>query len=182
MQFRLLYEGTIKPNGDAKEKHRIREAFHPQLLQLWQHLPLIDLREKLVDSPQSFVTNIIEEVGAFKFVPLVTKKNNLIAELDILLLRPEEPGKVIVNGDIDNLMKTLFDALRKPTNENEIREETPAADQSPFYCLLQDDSLITSVKVTADRLLQFEEIKKMCIIINVTVKATRLTWSNIGIG
>lgn len=44
----------------------------------------------------------------------------LYAELDILVLRPEAPGAVIVHsGDVDNQLKTLFDALRRPAEASE---------------------------------------------------------------
>lgn len=183
MQFRLLYEGKIKTNGGPKEKHQIRKHFHPQLKELWQHPPLVDFKEELIDTPQSHHINIIHQTGNFKFAPLVTKKIHLVAELDILLLRPEEPGKVIVSGDIDNLTKTLFDALRCPLAITEIPAgEVPSADEIPFFCLLQDDSLITSVKITSDRLLRYDDLSQIFVIIQVTVKATRLIIGNMGIG
>ena len=56
----------------------------------------------------------------FKFAPLVNKKLELVSELDILFLRPEEPGQIVSGGDIDNCLKTLFDALRCPSNKHEI--------------------------------------------------------------
>jgi hypothetical protein len=34
--------------------------------------------------------------------------------LNILFLRADIPGKVVQSGDIDNRLKTLFDALRMP--------------------------------------------------------------------
>lgn len=58
------------------------------------------------------------------------------------------------NGDIDNRLKTLFDALRMPHGGQEIGAETPRPDEDPFYVLLQDDESIADVSVTTDRLLQ----------------------------
>ena len=51
------------------------------------------------------------------------------------------------------LSKTLFDALRMPKNLGETGKVAPQADESPFFCLLEDDRLITEVRVTTDRLL-----------------------------
>jgi|SRR5438552_6206595 len=54
--------------------------------------------------------------------------------------------------DIDNRIKVLFDALRLPTID-EIRDFRREQHEVPFLCLLEDDSLITELKVTTDRLL-----------------------------
>jgi hypothetical protein len=41
--------------------------------------------------------------------------------LKITLLRPEEPGAIILqSGDIDNRLKTLFDALSVPAQPNQL--------------------------------------------------------------
>jgi threonine synthase len=60
---------------------------------------------------------------------------------------------VKTGGDIDNRIKVLFDALRMPKIGEFDAETPPAPDEAPFFCLLQDDSLITEIKVTTDRLL-----------------------------
>ena len=52
----------------------------------------------------------------------------------------------------DNRIKVLCDALRLPTTD-EVRGFSPEQDDVPFLCLLEDDSLITELKVTTDRLL-----------------------------
>jgi hypothetical protein len=46
----------------------------------------------------------------------------------------------------------LFDALRMPSNCDEV-DGKPEDDDDPFFCLLEDDRLITEVRVTTDRLL-----------------------------
>ena len=96
-------------------------------------------------------------VNGFKFLPLV---GNIFGgvettcSIDILFLRRDEPGKIVSGGgDIDNRLKTLIDALKMP-KAGELRpQDTPVEGESPFFCLVQDDSLITEIKVTADRLL-----------------------------
>ncbi len=40
-----------------------------------------------------------------------------------------------------------------PQECSEVSKATPSEDEDPFFCLLQDDSLITEIKVTTDRLL-----------------------------
>ena len=53
-------------------------------------------------------------------------------------------------GDIDGQIKTLFDALGIPENTEETANATPDKDEQPFFCLLQDDRLVTEVRVTTD--------------------------------
>jgi hypothetical protein len=61
---------------------------------------------------------------------------------------------VISAGDLDNRIKTLIDTLRKPQNANELRgHETPSAGEDPFFCLLEDDDLVTGLTVETDMLL-----------------------------
>jgi Holliday junction resolvase RusA-like endonuclease len=51
----------------------------------------------------------------FVFVPLVTAEMSAVAELSVVLLRPEPAGQLLTQGgDIDNRLKTLFDALTMP--------------------------------------------------------------------
>jgi hypothetical protein len=77
----------------------------------------------------------------------------LRCSLDILLLRPEEDRFIFNAGDIDGQVKTLFDALRMPKGVNETGGVGPEGDETPFFCLLEDDRFITEVNVTTDKLL-----------------------------
>lgn len=89
----------------------------------------------------------------YKFWPLITEDFPLRCSLDILFLRPEEPGMLVRSGDLDARVKTIFDALRMPNNLAEAGGIGPQADEDPFYCLLQDDKMISEIKVTTDHLL-----------------------------
>jgi hypothetical protein len=101
----------------------------------------------------------------------VTEANGLVCSLDILFLRPEKPGSILGSaGDIDNRIKTLIDALRIPADGSEMkRHEGDDPDPNPMYCLLQDDALITTLKVETDRLLftrgdsEHESILVICV-------------------
>ena len=81
--------------------------------------------------------------GDFRFVPFVTRELELLCSLDILWLRPDRPGAVIQSGDLDNRLKTLFDALKAPTDVGELGGATPQDGEVPFYTLLEDDRLVT---------------------------------------
>jgi hypothetical protein len=93
------------------------------------------------------------ERNSYQFWPLVTEEYCVRCSLDILFLRPEEPGMLIRSGDIDARIKTIFDALRMPKNLDEAGGIGPQADENPFFCLLEDDKLISEVRVTTDSLL-----------------------------
>ena len=97
---------------------------------------------------------LIETKGHFNFVALISEKLHLAANLRITFLRNGPPGSLIkVSGDLDNRLKTVFDALTLP-NQDQIAKAPPSI-QAPdiFFCLLQDDSLIHNFQVAADRLL-----------------------------
>jgi hypothetical protein len=109
-----------------------------------------------------------------RFVPLVSKVGGFTCSLDILFLRRDNPGHLITSGgDIDNRIKVLFDGLKMPSTVPELGGLTLEADENPFFCLLEDDSLITSVSVTTDRLLvpcDFEErIHDVRLVMHITV-------------
>jgi hypothetical protein len=193
MEFRLFYRGPLKSNGSKEHKHDIRRQFHPQLRNLWNQSPLKDVFPfSLSRAPESLKASLyvlgIEqpfwEIGNCRFFPLVRKDFNLIAQLEIILLRPEEPGAIITQGgDIDNRLKTLFDALRMPTAISELPSScVPATDENPlFYCLLQDDALITGVSVVTDRLLSVCEGEEVILLVKTRITGTKSIWINQGI-
>lgn len=155
MEFRLIYRGPLPPNGTPTQKHAIREALHPQLVELWRHPPLNGLTALLTHPAQPGSLSIIRPVAGFQFAQLVHSGLGMYAELDVLLLRLGPVGGVIGHGgDIDNRLKTVFDALRSPHQPSELPAGiAPTLQQVPFHCLLEDDRLITRVSVTVDRLL-----------------------------
>ncbi len=115
----------------------------------------------------------------FNFVPLVNADFNCVCALDILFLRREDPGHLITTlggGDIDNRIKTLLDALQIPQSCTQV-DGTPGPDETPFYTLLQDDGLVTDLKVTTDRLLQplkhGEEQNNVVLIIQAHIKTSQ---------
>jgi len=176
MEFRLFYRGTLKSNGGISQKQQIRRDFHKQLQKLWQQSPL--------KAFESFHVSLSKRISSFLFVPLVSRQFYAIAKIDILFLRPEEPGAVVTqSGDIDNRLKTLFDALRMPKDENEIpKGDNPKEDEAFFFCLLEDDFLITSFSVISDRLLIEADPSEVVLIIKVKIDTTKLVLGNMGLG
>jgi hypothetical protein len=119
---------------------------------------------------------------------MVTEENGLICKLDILMLRHGQPGRAIY--DVDNRLKTLFDALRKAKVPLELGAGTssgqvmPAEDEDPFYILLEDDKLITHISVTTDTML--EPVSSVLpneavrLVISVTIRPYRVFPENSG--
>lgn len=89
----------------------------------------------------------------FRFAPLIGPHYGLACSLDILFLRRGAPGGTIQGTDIDNRLKTLLDALKVPKYPEELGDATPQREEDPFFCLLSDDSVITQISITTDRLL-----------------------------
>ena len=168
MEFRLTYAGPLKgasrSNTRADHKHEIRRELHPQLRRLWEIAPQLnsDGMGSIVtygapNHPPHTVEALAEEFrcGEYKLVPLATRRLSLYCDIDVLFLRPDPPGSVLRSGDLDNRLKTLFDALRIPRNQDELGPyKLPGPDEEPFFCLLEDDSLITRVSVATDVLLE----------------------------
>jgi hypothetical protein len=178
----------LPSNSNAKEKHRIRTELHPQLKELWRTHPALASKAHWImrpdgSDPADGQAELLKEVAGYDFAALVHPWQKLYAELDILMLRPEAPGAVISHfGDIDNQLKTLFDALRRPTDASEVpRSWTPGPDEQPMHCLLEDDKLITRVGVDTDRLLDAAaDLKDVVITLRVTIKGFTATWGNLG--
>jgi hypothetical protein len=189
MEFTLTYRGPLRSNGKPKHKHEIRMRLHEQLQKLWSQTPLSE-RPKLLEDPRKAAgksppeTTLVEQVGQHYFAPLVSDRLNLVCDLDITMLRPQEPGRIISGGgDIDNRLKTLFDALQIPQESGIPKKDVaPTAPGKPMYCLLKDDNLITGVAVRCDRLLDTDKDDQVLLLIRVRVKHTRLSFDNMGLG
>jgi len=110
----------------------------------------------------------------------------LLCAIHILFLRLDEPGAVLSSGDLDNRLKTIFDALRLPRDKVEAGGYDPDEDEDPFFCLLEDDSLINHASVEADTLLQptGEVLDRNDSRLVITVKLTpyRVTMDNLAFG
>lgn len=181
MDFRLTYRGSLPTDATPLQKHSIRKQFHPQLKELWTQIPLLEHRDYL--NPSNKEITVIKEVGGFQFAVLVCEVLKVHAEIDIVLLRPGPLGGLLIRGgDIDNRLKTLFDALRYPRELQELPKGfTPSDDEKPFFCLLEDDKLITKVSVAVDRLLVPSEPNEVQLTIQVKVKITQVIFGNMAL-
>jgi hypothetical protein len=189
VNFRLTYDGPLKAasQSDTRRilKHEIRCIFSRQLEELYngKNATFLDAEMEIENVAERLAARkpMIRRRGNLSFLALVREEINLVCDLDILFLRREEPGHLINSGgDLDNRLKVLFDALRIPQDENEVRGL--AATEHFILCLTEDDRLITGFRVTTDRLLEpaksEAEKNHVRLIINVEVKATKLTPEN----
>jgi hypothetical protein len=176
VNFRLTYDGPLKPGTQSttrrEEKHAIRCVFNRQLQELISYRTDVLESELRARLPVKGLPTV--KRGNFVFFALVRESLNLVCDLDILFLRRDEPGKLIsFGGDLDNRIKTLFDALRIPQDDNEVRGFEPEGESKTYACLLEDDKLITGFRVTTDRLLEpaksESEENHVRLIINVEV-------------
>jgi hypothetical protein len=161
------------------EKHAIRCVFSRQLNELYT---IRDAEFMAAEWDSAEHPRPVRR-GPFLCMALVREKLNLVCDLDILFLRRENPGQLISSGgDLDNRIKVLFDALRIPQDDNEVRGLKPADKTKVLLCVTEDDKLITGFRVTTDRLLEpalsAAEENNLHLIINVEVKATKLTPEN----
>ncbi|WP_428513185.1 hypothetical protein [Roseovarius sp.] len=169
-----------RPNKTADHVHDIRKRFHAQLKEHWCNNPFLSNHESFPQdyglehsapdgiariSPnleerqplRNFIPDL-HKIGNYRFLPLVRSEWKLQCELDILFLRKNPPGSLIQAGDIDNRIKTLLDALRMAQNSQELGQNSvPEKDENPFYCLLEDDQLVSRLNIETDRLLEIDE-------------------------
>jgi hypothetical protein len=151
-------------------------ALHPQLRALWRQQPLTRFPTWLDRAAENDrfgrAGRALRTTRGHDFAVLVTDDLHFTAELDILLLRAAPPGHVLQRADIDNQLKTLFDALAYPRSAQDLPQEwTPAEEEQPVFCLLEDDGLVTRVNVETDRLLAPSEQDEASVTVRVRVRA-----------
>jgi hypothetical protein len=189
MRFRLTFDGDLHSSQRAENRlpgiWNIRRALHPQLAQLWDTHPT--LNEAPLGPALRSTQDALKEpitVNGFDFRPLVRKSLSLVCRLDILFMRQEEPGSIVLQGgDLDNRIKSLFDALRIPKKEEFVMDCGPTGQEQPFFCLLEDDALITDYRIRSDRLLHggdTQSVHAVHLVIQARTLVTKLTWANAG--
>ncbi len=176
MKFTLIFDQELPANGSPRDKWRIRKALHPQLAELWREDPVLaqlaksrvsytvdqylnerpDVRrESFGEQTEPGKLNYCApiKVKGVSCIPLVRASLDLACTLNILFLRKGRPGNVILeSGDIDNRLKTLFDGLRMPSQDevNGIESKNGELPQ-PLYCVLEQDALINDFSVRTAR-------------------------------
>lgn len=149
MEFCLHYCGRLKSNDNASGKHAIRISLHDQVKSLCNSPPFSVVFEADHNGTRDNGKPMFLEHGNKRYWFLISEHLATVVDMKITLLVPSKGGKLIQNGgDIDNRIKTLFDALRIPS----VASEIPSSDSFNYnnggmYCLLQDDKLINRVSI-----------------------------------
>lgn len=203
LEFHLIYQGLLPSSGNKSHtqyKHVIRRYLHRQLVNLWQKKHPLKQRSETYVQAEKFThipviwkgletdkDELIEKINGKNYLPIVSENLALSCKLNILLL--SMGSNVMETGDLDGRVKTLIDALKIP-RANDYSE----GDEDPLYCLLENDSLISDLRVTADLLMappdqviekpnvfgEFqEEVQRVVAIIHVLVKPTRILRGNL---
>ena len=181
MEFRLTFAGLLGPNKGVEAKHTLRQIFHRQLRNLWQRHAVLRDFVQLGERDARHAWPTLPAHG-FEWYPLATRANSLHCEIDALILRPGEPGRTL--SDVDNRLKVVIDALRMPNSKQELGRTQdgvamqPSDGETPFYVLMEDDSLLSKVSVTTDTLLEDVEpanTRNVRMLLTVRVRPYRVT-------
>jgi hypothetical protein len=205
VEFRLTYQGILLSETNrsgairrarADHKHELRKRFHHQLKKWWSISPYLAhpepnrpgrtvLGRRYEQYGSEALSRRFERFG-YNFVPLVLREMELQCSVEVLYLRAGRHGDVLTSaGDIDNRLKTLFDALSMPRDASQVGKYTsPEEGETPFYCLLEDDSVITQASVEADFLLEPVEgdPNDARLVVTVNIRPARVTSLNLGFG
>jgi len=167
----LTYTGLLLAATDSKtrnpNKNDIRWHFSKQLTTLLVYGDFSRLPQEAGKSP------VLGETKKFKgvnFMPVVPKSALLMCNLSIRIERRERPGLLIHDGDIDNRLKTIFDALKMPQNDNEVVSPDGVL-PNKCVCLLEDDSMIAALNLVTVASLESLPRNHVRLTIDVEVKA-----------
>jgi len=170
MKLTLRFRGDLPSNGGPEEKHAIRLQLHSQLEAFWQKdSRLEDISKNLkglqvptLKSSRFEVTRPIKGAQNFfwrhplcghNFVPLVTGVRESHCHLSLRFYRrTEDEGILFDGGDIDNRLKTFFDALQVPQSSEQIppSSRNPKGDSNEWptiFCLVDNDRSITKLAI-----------------------------------
>lgn len=182
MKFSLNYYGPIKSAGDAKSKHSIRMQLHNQMKSICTSPPFDHVLKSTNEEHEEGKSKpLYKNYGTKRFNFLVSEYLKTVVDLEIFLLLPQKVGAIVTNGgDIDNRIKTLFDALRIPASNSEI----PSSDSFEYgsdgmYCLLEDDKLIEKVTISAYQDHSATDDQQVKAIIIVNTRITAGLWGNL---
>jgi hypothetical protein len=116
-----------------------------------------------------------------RFYFLISDYLKMVVDLSILFLFPNEVGSIISHGgDIDNRLKTLFDALRVPGDQNEVPKSDPFDySDKGLFCLLEDDKLIGGLSIRTYQDHNPVDARTTRCLIEVKTRVISATWGNL---
>jgi len=187
MKFTLVFQGRLPASGNkskTKDVAEIRAKLSPQMETLWNtHKALEEMRGAAHVRDPADPLNFIPlfgalQVGESTYTPLVRSSLHLACDLNILFLRQEDPGSLISQGgDIDGRIKTLLDALRMPSADEDRAAGVVGMNQ---HVVMENDALVTSLKVDTERLLfpQTTHQHEVHLVIEVGIRVLRVVEQN----
>lgn len=159
----LVYQGPLKANGRAEHKAELREHFSKQLRRLYE-------REMLAEHIRDHIQEAcVRQVAGASYTSLANKTFGLHARIDVTMLSVENAGIFsATQGDIDNRLKTLFDALSIPPESQAATIKLALPDIT--VCLVEDDRLIRDVRVrVGELLLPVDDNSTVLVVIHATL-------------
>lgn len=183
MEFCLHYYGTLKSRDNASGKHQIRQQLHPQIRSVCLSEQFSNMFDEFNDTSKHDEPHMFSDIGGKRFWFLICEGWKTIVDLNITILLPHAVGAIVHNGgDIDNRIKTLFDALRIPA----VKSEIPSNDSFNYkkegmFCLLQDDKLINRVSITSYQDHEPIDTDSVRCFIEVRTKITQALVGNLGL-
>jgi hypothetical protein len=168
VELTLHYDGPLPgsaADGHVQTKNRLRAAFHPQLESFCatdihfyniRDLAKLPVARRWVNCEASELDGDVHgflriPLGGVDFTPVVAGGiHGHFAHLEIDLYRRLAPSRILnPQGDLDNRLKVLFDALRVPQDTNEMKGLELQPGTTRCYCLLENDSFITKLVVNS---------------------------------
>lgn len=178
VRFRLKYDGPLpsasRNDSRNKEKNKIRWSLHHQLVTAVMEADFSRTFTKDENgNPPDFPKRRFK---GFRFMALIPSAQVLVCNLSIQLERRDLAGGILnPEGDLDNRMKVLLDALRLPQHEDEVMPPDDPA-QKNCLCLLEDDALVTGLNIQT--ITSLEDLPKghVRLSVDVEVKAHDLQY------
>lgn len=185
MELCLHYYGKLKSQDNSAGKHRIRQQLHAQVQSICKSEQFANMFDADIKGTRSSAEQqMYVDFSGKRYWYLIAAHLATVVDLKITLLLPHDERRIVQNGgDIDNRIKTLFDALRTPS----VASEIPTNDdfnyaENGMFCLLQDDRLINRISVQTYRDHAPSEPDYVRCIIEVETRITRALWGNLGFG
>lgn len=179
MKFTLTYQGALPPSGRPPIKFQIRRSLSPQVKALWEREEFARSRAEGNESNRQSTT-----VSGRVYRPLIIRNRHVEIDLSVLLLRRDHPASLVFSGgDIDNRIKTLFDALQPPQSVQESGEvdARDGDDRQDLFTLVEDDRIITGLAVQSERWLSPGDPEEVLVVLGVSLKITKATYENLAL-
>jgi len=124
-----------------------------------------------------------DEFNKVWYFAVLDRALKVSCSLHIRIDRSERPGSLFEHGgnnegDLDNRLKTLLDALRMPHDDKEARPDEKNPKRTYCVCLFEDDAMVTSFTVDTRPSLRPMPRGHVELTIDVELKSHDLTFQD----